>query len=117
MSVIEAIILGAVQGLTEFLPISSSGHLVLIQKFFGYTQDLVEFNIILLLELIYESVALLTELKRLSPAKLEINKISSSFSNFFLKRFRALSIDSFSFTFTIIILFNLCLGVANLGKL
>ena len=31
MSVQEALILGAVQGLTEFLPISSSGHLVLVE--------------------------------------------------------------------------------------
>ena len=30
MSIIEAIILGIVQGITEFLPISSSGHLVII---------------------------------------------------------------------------------------
>lgn len=35
MGVIEAIILGMVQGLTEFLPVSSSGHLVLLQKIFG----------------------------------------------------------------------------------
>ena len=31
MTFIEAIILGVTQGLTEFLPISSSGHLVIMQ--------------------------------------------------------------------------------------
>ncbi|MDF2686447.1 MAG: putative bacitracin resistance protein [Clostridia bacterium] len=35
MSVWEAIILGIVQGLTEFLPISSSGHLIIMQKLLG----------------------------------------------------------------------------------
>lgn len=35
MSVFESMILGLIQGLTEFLPISSSGHLVLFQKLFG----------------------------------------------------------------------------------
>ncbi len=33
MSYIQAIILGMIQGLTEFLPVSSSGHLVMIQHF------------------------------------------------------------------------------------
>lgn len=35
MTIFEAIILGLVQGLAEFLPISSSGHLSIIQYFFG----------------------------------------------------------------------------------
>lgn len=35
MTILEAIILGAVQGVTEFLPISSSGHLVLAQDLMG----------------------------------------------------------------------------------
>jgi len=35
MSILNAILLGAVQGLTEFFPVSSSGHLVLLQKVFG----------------------------------------------------------------------------------
>lgn len=35
MSVLEAIILGIVQGLTEFIPISSSGHLVVFQHIFS----------------------------------------------------------------------------------
>ncbi len=38
MSIIEAILLGILQGATEFLPISSSGHLVLIPAIFGMTQ-------------------------------------------------------------------------------
>lgn len=33
---IQAIILGAIQGFTEFLPISSSGHLILIREVLGF---------------------------------------------------------------------------------
>jgi undecaprenyl-diphosphatase len=39
LELIEAVILGVVQGLTEFLPVSSSGHLLLGQYFLGLDQD------------------------------------------------------------------------------
>lgn len=35
MTIFESIILGLVQGLAEFLPVSSSGHLAILQHFFG----------------------------------------------------------------------------------
>ncbi|MBQ9715091.1 MAG: undecaprenyl-diphosphate phosphatase [Clostridia bacterium] len=40
MSVFCSFVLGVVQGLTEFLPVSSSGHLILVQKLFGLSPDL-----------------------------------------------------------------------------
>jgi len=39
LELVQAILLGVVQGLTEFLPVSSSGHLLLGQYFLGMDQD------------------------------------------------------------------------------
>jgi len=39
LELIQAIVLGVVQGLTEFLPVSSSGHLLLSQYFLGMDQE------------------------------------------------------------------------------
>lgn len=47
MPLFQAIILAAVQGLTEFLPVSSSGHLVIFQKVFNFRQPPVFFDILL----------------------------------------------------------------------
>lgn len=39
MTIFEAIILGIVEGITEFLPISSTGHLTIVEKLLGYQID------------------------------------------------------------------------------
>lgn len=39
MHLIETIILGIIQGFTEFIPVSSSGHLVIVQNLFGAASD------------------------------------------------------------------------------
>src|SRR3990167_10343335 len=47
--IIPAFILGVVQGLSEFLPISSSGHLIIFPKLFGWSGvvDSLEFDVAL----------------------------------------------------------------------
>ena len=35
----QAIILGIIEGITEFLPVSSTGHLTITQKLFGMQLD------------------------------------------------------------------------------
>ena len=47
MEIIQSIILGIVQGVAEFLPISSSGHLVLIPNIFGWEDQGLAFDVAL----------------------------------------------------------------------
>ena len=44
MSVFEALILGIVQGITEFMTVSSSGHLVLLENIFGIKEPTMVFH-------------------------------------------------------------------------
>ena len=46
MTALQAFILGIVQGVAEFLPISSSGHLIVLQRVFGITEPLLTFDIV-----------------------------------------------------------------------
>ncbi len=39
LNIFEAVLLGAVEGVTEFLPISSTGHLTILEKLLGYRID------------------------------------------------------------------------------
>jgi undecaprenyl-diphosphatase len=45
LDTIESIILGIVQGITEFLPISSSAHIIIVPWFFGWGEPGLTFNV------------------------------------------------------------------------
>jgi|SRR3989338_1266385 len=47
MNVFEAVISGIIQGITEFLPVSSSGHLVILHNLIGLKEPEIEFDIFL----------------------------------------------------------------------
>ncbi len=62
MEVLFLLILGLVQGLTEFLPVSSSGHLVLLSRYFGINDSLFVSIILHLATLLSVVVALRKEI-------------------------------------------------------
>ncbi len=47
MSFVEAIIMGIIQGLTEFLPVSSSGHLAITRNILGLELNSILFEVLL----------------------------------------------------------------------
>ncbi len=61
MDIFQAIIIGIIEGFTEFLPISSTGHMIVASKFLGVSQDaltkayevIIQFAAILAVMLIY----------------------------------------------------------------
>ena len=62
MDIFQAIIIGIIEGFTEFLPISSTGHMIVASKFLGIEQDtvtkayevIIQFAAILAIMLIYK---------------------------------------------------------------
>jgi undecaprenyl-diphosphatase len=61
LDILKAVILGVVEGFTEYLPVSSTGHLLLLEHFFGFSDEgfgntfaiLIQFGAILALLSIY----------------------------------------------------------------
>jgi|SRR3989344_1348408 len=123
MRIIEAIILGIVQGITEWLPISSSGHLVLLQNLFKIEQPVV-FDLILHLgSLLVVLIVFREDIKKLVIgvfrkekeyinllfkiiiATIPIALVGFLLKDFIEKIFNDLRVVGFSFLFTSILLF------------
>ena len=77
MSVWEAILLGLVQGLTEFLPVSSSGHLTIFKELFSIETGNLSFEIV---------VHAATVLSTIVAFRKEIAKLLAGFFNFKMNR-------------------------------
>ena len=51
LDVLKAFVLGVIEGLTEFLPVSSTGHLLLVERFFGFDDEAFGKTFVVLIQL------------------------------------------------------------------
>ena len=74
MEILNAIILGIVEGVTEFLPISSTGHLILFNQWFAFSEDFTK-----LFDIVIQSGAILAVIiifwKDLWPTKFSYKEL------------------------------------------
>lgn len=78
MSIEQAILLGLVQGITEFLPVSSSGHLIVIPELFGWEVQSLAFDAMLhIATLAAIIVALWSEVKAIGKGIVKRNRFGA----------------------------------------
>ena len=96
MSEVWAIIYGFIQGVTEFLPVSSSGHLALIPKFFSLPDPGVVFDLVMHLGTAFAvMIYYKSDLRTLLEDFLSIVKTRSLSSGLFLQNFISATVSSF----------------------
>lgn len=115
MSPWQAFSLGILQGLTEFLPVSSSGHLVIAQKIFGFSEPPVLFDVLLhigsLAAVIVFFVKDFLKLKAKTLLLVIIGTIPAVIAGLFLNQyieqiFNSLKMLGYSFLITAALLFS-----------
>ncbi len=74
MDIFQAIILGIIEGFTEFLPISSTGHLIVAGKFMGITPDSVSKAFDVIIQLAAILAVLFVYKEKFNPKKIELWK-------------------------------------------
>ncbi len=120
MTPIQALLLGLVQGLTEFLPISSTAHLVVVQNWFGLTEPPVTFDIVIHLATALATVLVLWPLiKRLSLRLIKlivIAMVPTGILGLYFNRWNELIFGSLLFTAITLIINGLLLLLPNFFK-
>jgi len=115
MTVIQGLLLGLLQGLTEFLPVSSSGHLVIAQHLFGITTPPVVFDVLVHLATGLAIVVVLwpqiLKLNRQLLGLIILATLPAAVIGFFLNNkieliFNSLPLVGFSLIITAILLFS-----------
>lgn len=110
MSLIRALALGIVQGAAEFLPISSSGHLVLLQKFLGLTEPPVFFDVLvhlgtLLAVVVFFGRGLVRRFREIIIGTLPVAVVGLLVQPFVATIFNSLLVVGLSYLFTGALLF------------
>jgi undecaprenyl-diphosphatase len=84
MNILEGIILGIIQGITEWLPISSKSHLIIVQRLFGLVQPPI-FDLILHIgSLIVVTIVFWKEIKELVQGLMKKDKKSWQMAAFII---------------------------------
>lgn len=123
MEIIKVVLLGIIQGLTEFLPVSSSGHLVLFQSLFGIEYDqltlevFLHFGTLLPIIIIFRKdiidIILFKKEKRQLTWLIIIGMIPTGLIGFFLKDFFAGLYSSVSLVGFMLLITGLLLYLAE----
>jgi undecaprenyl-diphosphatase len=74
MEILQSVVLGAIEGITEFLPISSTGHLIVASKFLGIEQNSVTKAYEVIIQFAAILAVLLNYSDKFHPSKIELWK-------------------------------------------
>ena len=136
MDIFQAIILAFIQGLTEFLPVSSSAHLVILPKFFDWPDQGLAFDVVLHFAslcavIIYyrTSIAILVQdfFSSISSRKMQgdsflawgvlLGTIPVGLAGLFLNDFVEMNLRSFQVVAYATIFFGVALGLSDIFHL